>query len=130
MNNEHGTEERTDLRRRFTEFAKYGSKFEKALDTVISGGVKENRFLPSGRKFYSVVGNLGEEFIDPAKPYCSCSNFHFRVASGKEEICYHLLSFQMASRAGKVDVTSFDDEEFGPVVNAFFNDVFSVVNLS
>ena len=124
------TEEKEELRRKFRELEKHGSKFEKALETALSGGVKECRFVPSGRRLFSVVGTLGEEFIDPLKPYCSCSNFHFRVATGKEDICYHLLSFQIASRAGKLDVTTFDDEEFGALIKAFFNDVFSVVSRS
>jgi len=130
MNQDQRSAEKEVLRRLFVDLAKHGSKFEKALETVLSGGVKESRFTPSGRSLYSVVGTLGEEFIDPEKPYCSCSNFYFRVASGKEETCYHLLSFQIALRAGKINITEFDDEEFGQLIKAFFGDVFAVVSRS
>jgi predicted nucleic acid-binding Zn finger protein len=130
MNQEERAAEKEELRRRFASLARHGSKFEKALETVMSGGVKESHFSPSGRALYSVVGTLGEEFIDPSKPYCSCSNFYFRVTSGKEETCYHLLGFQIASRTGKIDITEFDDEEFGQLIKAFFGDVFGVVSRS
>jgi predicted nucleic acid-binding Zn finger protein len=122
------TSERDEMKRRFSQYSRYGRKFDKAIETVLSRGVKESRFSPSGRRLLTVVGVLGEEFIDPEKPYCSCSNFHFRVMTGKEGTCYHLLSFAIASKAQKVDVISFDDEEFGPLTRAVFNDVYTVMN--
>src|SRR5208337_4108335 len=63
-------EETTALKRQFAKYAKYGRKFDRAVETVVAGGVKEHRFLPSKRKILTVVGNLGDEFIDPEKPYC------------------------------------------------------------
>lgn len=123
-------ENREEFKRRFGEFSRYDRKFDKAVDTVLAGGVKENRFLPSGRKLLTVVGNLGDEFIDPEKPYCSCSHFFFRVLSGKDELCYHLLSYKIAFQAGRVEVTKFSDEEYGPVLKAIIGDVFSVLNRS
>ena len=109
------------------EFARYGPKLKKAIETVLAGGVKESRFRPSGRKLVTVVGRFGDEFIDPEKPYCSCSNFYFKVQGGREDACYHLLSYQIASKTGRVDVIGFDDEEYGPYLIAMLNDVFEVL---
>lgn len=123
-------EERESLRSKLGEFAKYGRKFDKAIDTVLAGGVKEGRFMPSGRKVYTVVGRMGDEFIDPEKPYCSCSNFFFRVVTGREEICYHLLSYQMAAKDGRIEVIEFDDEEYPSYLAATIGDVLEVIGKS
>jgi len=123
-------EERLSLKEKATEFAKYGRKFEKAIDTVLAGGVKECRFLPSGRKVFSVVGTLGDEFIDPERPYCSCSNFFFRVMGGREELCYHLLSYRIAVKTGRIVVVEFSDDEYGEYFGATIKDVFDVLTKS
>ncbi|MBI3840531.1 MAG: hypothetical protein HY297_01005 [Thaumarchaeota archaeon] len=124
------SEQKEALKEKAAEFAKYGPKFEKAVETALAGGVKEARFLPSGRKIISVVGKTGDEFIDPEKPYCSCSNFYFRVTRGKEELCYHLLSYKIAYTSGLVDVIEFNDEEYGPYFAATVGDVFDVLTKS
>jgi len=123
-------EERRALKEKVAELAKHGRKFEKAIDTVIAGGVKECRFLPSERKVFSVVGTLGDEFIDPERPYCSCSNFFFRVMGGKEELCYHLLSYRIAVKTGGVVVVEFSDDEYGEYLSATIRDVFEVLTKS
>ena len=123
-------ERRRALMERVTELAKHGHKYEKAIDTVLAGGVKECRFLPSGRKVFSVVGTLGDEFIDPEKPYCSCSNFFFRVMGGSEELCYHLLSYRIALKTGRVTVVEFSDDEYGEYLSALVKDVFEVLTKS
>ncbi len=123
-------EERLALKEKVAELVKHGRKFEKAIDTVIAGGVKECRFLPSGRKVLSVVGTLGDEFIDPERPYCSCSNFFFRVIGGSEELCYHLLSYRIAVKTGRVDVLEFSDDEYGEYLSATIGDVFEVLTRS
>ena len=125
------TSEQTDvLRAKFLEYRKYGPKLDRAIDTVLAGGVKESLFLPSGRKVISVVGRLGDEFIDPDRPYCSCSNFFFHVLGGREETCYHLLSYRIASKIGKLDVVKFSDEEYGGYFAAIARDVFEVLRKS
>lgn len=124
------SEQREELKAKLPEFAKYGAKLDRAIDTVLSGGVKESRFLPSDRTLLTVVGRLGDEFIDPEKPYCSCSNFFFRVAGGREDVCYHLLSYSIASKLGKVDVVEFSDDEYGPYFEAAVRDVFEVLGKS
>jgi len=123
-------EERDALREKARGFARYGRKFDRAIDTVLIGGVKEARFLPSGRKVMTVVGRLGDEFIDPERPYCSCSNFFFKVLSGKEELCYHLLSYKIAANTSKVDVVQFSDEEYAAYLAAAIGDVFEVLDRS
>jgi len=123
-------EERAALRARLPEFEKYGAKLDRAIDVVVSGGVKESRFLPSGRKVITVVGRLGDEFLDPEKPYCSCSNFFFRVLGGREETCYHLLSYGIAKKLGMVDAIEFSDEEYGQYLSAAVRDVFEVLRKS
>jgi predicted nucleic acid-binding Zn finger protein len=130
MTTEAESGRREELRHRFSELSKHGRKLDKAIDTALAGGVKESRFVPSGRRILTVVGRLGEEFIDPDKPYCSCSNFLFRVMTGKEETCYHLLSHTIASRSGRVEVTEFSDEEYGQFLKAVIGDVFDVMNRS
>jgi predicted nucleic acid-binding Zn finger protein len=122
--------DRESLRAKVSEFERHGTKFAKAIDVVLTGGVKEARFLPSGRKIITVVGRLGDEFVDPERPYCSCSNFFFRVLGGREEICYHLLSYRIASQAGRVDVIEFSDEEYHPYMVATVRDVFEVLGRS
>lgn len=109
---------------------KYGTKLDKAIDTVLAGGVKEAKFMPTGRKVITVVGRLGDEFIDPERPYCSCSNFYFRVLRGREETCYHLLSYRVAAKTGKVDTVEFNDDEYGPYLAATVRDVFDVLGKS
>jgi len=118
------------LHKKFQRYAKYGPKLDRAIDTVLAGGVKETVFLPSGRKVITVVGRLGDEFLDPEKPYCSCSNFYFRVLGGREESCYHLLSYRIAAEAGKLDVVEFTDEEYGAYLAATVRDVFEVLRKS
>jgi predicted nucleic acid-binding Zn finger protein len=78
----------------------------------------------------SVVGSLGDEFVDPERPYCSCSNFFFRVIGGREEICYHLLSYKIAEKTGRIDVLEFIDDEYGPYYSATVRDVFDVLRKS
>jgi len=130
MTTEQNAQPNESLRRELSEFLRFGQKFDRALTTVLIGGVKESRFKPSGRRILTVVGKLGDEFIDPEKPYCSCSNFFFRVIGGKEETCYHLLSYKIASRTGRVDTVEFSDEEYPQVLRAVVLDVFDVMNRS
>ncbi len=123
-------EDPESLLARLSEFEKYGTKLDRAVEAVLSGGVKEARFVPSGRHLVTVVGRLGDEFIDPDKPYCSCSNFFFRVLGGREETCYHLLSYKIAKKLARVDAVEFSDEEYGHYLAATVRDVFEVLRKS
>jgi predicted nucleic acid-binding Zn finger protein len=75
-----------------------------------------------------VVGNFGDEFVDPDRPYCSCGNFFFHVRHGKDELCYHILGCRMAAETGRLDVVKFDDEEFQPFFRAMFSDVYRMID--
>ena len=111
-------------------YSGYGAKADQALKTALAGGVKEHRFMPSRRTIGTVVGRQGDEFIDPGKPYCSCSHYFFRVLGGKDQTCYHLLSHRVASELGLVDVVTFDDAEYGQVFATVVGDVFGVIERS
>lgn len=78
----------------------------------------------------TVVGRMGDEFVDPERPYCSCSNFFFKVVGGREDACYHLLSYKISSRMGMTDVIEFSDDEYGPYLSATVGDVFEVLRKS
>jgi len=117
-----------DLRLRFPQYLKHGTKLDRAINAALARAVKEHRFLPSGRRIYTVVGNLGDEFIDPERPYCSCSHFFFRVLGHKDELCYHLLSYAIASESGLIDVVTFSDEEYSPFMAAVVRDIFRTLD--
>lgn len=120
-------EERATLMEQVSDLANYGRKFERAIDAVLAGGIKECRFIPSGRRVLSVVGKLGDEFIDPERPYCSCADFFFRVKRSREDVCYHLLGYRIAVRTGRVDIIEFHDDEYGDYLSAIMSDVFEVL---
>ena len=103
---------REELVIRFTRYSRFVGQFDKALDAVLDGCVKMHIFSPSGRVIYTVVGRSGEEFIDPVKPFCSCRNFFFGVLGGRNQTCYHLLSYEVAKEAGMFDRICMHDEEF------------------
>src|SRR5207245_9547850 len=93
---------REELASHFTQYSKYGNKFPKAIEAVLSGNVKKHTFSPSGRVVLTVVGRDGEEFIDPERPFCSCSNFFFKVLGGGAELCSHLLRYKSASESRRL----------------------------
>jgi predicted nucleic acid-binding Zn finger protein len=117
-------------RRVAARYSRFGLKANQAMKTALAGGVKEHRFLPSRRSVYTVVGRQGDEFIDPERSYCSCSDYFFRVLRGKGQTCYHLLSYKMASELGLVDVVTFSDVEYGEVFATIVGDVFMVIDRS
>jgi len=61
---------------------------------------------------FTVVGRSGDEFIDPAKPFCSCQHFFFSVLGGRDKECYHLLAYAIALESQGFSQTIFHDEEF------------------
>ena len=122
------SQEIEELMAEVPEYARYGAKLRRAVQTVLEGSVKESVFRPSGRKLITVVGRLGDEFVDPEKPYCSCSNFYFKVTRGREDACYHLLSYWIAAKTKRIDVVEFDDEEYPYYFSATINDVFEVLS--
>lgn len=124
------SDERESLKEKTADFRGYGKKWDRAVDAVLARGVKEARFLPSERKVTTVVGRLGDEFVDPERPYCSCSNFYFKVLGGREELCYHLLSFRIAAETDRIETVEFSDDEYGDYLAATIRDVFDVLRKS
>ncbi len=116
-------ETKDELASRFARYSRYGNKFSKAVDAVWSGNVKKHVFLPSGRFIFTVVGRDGEEFIDPERPFCSCSNFFFKVLGGGTELCYHLLSYKIALESKDLETITFNDEEYTSLLSAISRDV-------
>ena len=118
------------MKRMVAKYSRYGSKADQAAEAALAGAVKEHKFVPSGRTIYTVIGSEGDEFIDPGRSYCSCSHYFFRVLGGKDETCYHLLSYRIASELGKLDAVTFDDAEYGQVFATIVRDVFGVLERS
>lgn len=112
-----------ELAERFSGYSKDQKQLEKALETALHGCVKRHRFLPSGRSLYSVVGSDADEFIDPAKQFCSCESYFYSVLGGKAERCYHLLGYKIADEAGLVREVVFEDEEYDGFFRLLASDV-------
>jgi predicted nucleic acid-binding Zn finger protein len=100
-----------ELVERFAESG-HPDRLGRAAQTVLEGRVKRHTFVPSGRVLYTVVGRSGDEFVDPAAPFCSCEYFFFSVLGGKSDTCYHLLAYRMASETGGFSEARLHDEEF------------------
>ena len=124
------SDSREAFKRGSRKYASYGPMFDRAVTTVLSGGVKEHRFSPSGRVVRTVVGSLGDELVDADRPYCSCSDFFFRVTNGKARLCYHLISYMIAAERGKVSVIQLDDEEYGQFYSMLVKDVHKILDRS
>ena len=92
--------------------SKHPAQAKRAAEAVSRGCAKLHLFSPSGRIIYTVVGRSGDEFIDPFRPFCSCKNFFFRVLAGRNETCYHLLTYEAAERLSRFDRIIMHDEEF------------------
>ncbi|MDA4131118.1 MAG: hypothetical protein OK457_10135 [Thaumarchaeota archaeon] len=102
---------------------------DKARKVVESLAVKLHKFSPSGRNVWTVVGSDGDFLVDlgstGSKPYCSCSDFYFRVLSGLIPECYHLIATKTAVKDEMYSVVEFSDEEFPGFMRALVLDNFS-----
>ena len=109
------------------EYSKNPEKTQKALKLVKSKSVKLNHFKPSGRELWTVVGRHGDLLLDDNQPYCSCRDFHYRVLSGKEEICYHLLALKIAKKTNSYDTINFQDEEYPFYLKSLLQDILKII---
>jgi predicted nucleic acid-binding Zn finger protein len=116
-------ETKEEFASRFARHSRHAGQFSRAIDTVLNGCVKMHVFSPSGRAIYTVVGRSGEEFIDPFKPFCSCKNYFFGVLGGRNQTCYHLLSYEVAKEAGRLDKVDLHDEEFESFTRLLVHDL-------
>jgi len=103
---------------------------EKARKVVESLAVKLHKFQPSGLEVWTVVGSDRDFLVDfqNSKPYCSCSDFYYRVLSARETECYHLLAAKTAAANEMYSVVEFSDEEFGGFMKALISDIFQKSN--
>jgi predicted nucleic acid-binding Zn finger protein len=116
-------ESKEELAARFARFSDGKSQFEKAIDAALGGCVKRHTFLPSGRHIYTVVGSNADEFVDPERPFCSCESYFYGVLGAKDKLCYHILSYKIASESGLVKEVEFADEEYDTFMGLLASDV-------
>lgn len=116
-------ESKEALASRFPQYSKRQGQFEKAVEAAFGGCVKKHVFLPSGRNIFTVVGSHADEFVDPAKSFCSCESYFYSVLTGKAKYCYHLLSYKMAAESDLVEEVQFDDEEYDTFMRLLASDV-------
>lgn len=117
------TESKEELAARFARYSSNKNQFEKAIQAALGGCVKKHVFLPSGRYVCTVVGSNADEFIDPAKSFCSCESYFYGVLSAKTKYCYHILSYKIADESGLVKDIHFDDEEYDTFMRLLAYDV-------
>lgn len=79
------------------------------------GRMKLHRFMPSGRRIWTVVGKEDEHWLDPDLGYCSCPSFYYGGAP-----CYHIRGAPEA----QADVVDFSDAEFDGFVAGLVLDTF------
>jgi predicted nucleic acid-binding Zn finger protein len=87
----------------------FGSRFDKAWDSIKEERVKKYIFSPSGRNVWIVVGKKREYQILPAAAFCSCDDFYFRVMDREANICYHLIAQKLAEALEKYDKIEEED---------------------
>lgn len=102
---------------------KYGKhkEFERAWKAVSEGAVKLHRFLPSGRKVWTVVGRE-EHLVDDEEGYCSCKHYYFS-AMRKGGICYHILAVRMAKELELYELIEMEDEEYPTFLSLLLEDL-------
>jgi predicted nucleic acid-binding Zn finger protein len=107
---EEGKELNNELIKKLEE--KYGSKYQKAKEALLSMAVKKYRFYPSGRIVWIVVGKEKEYFVIP-KLYCQCDEFYINVViRRKSDLCYHLLAQAISEKIGKYESFDVPDSDF------------------
>jgi predicted nucleic acid-binding Zn finger protein len=122
------SETREGLASRFVQHSRHEAQFAKAVSAAFEGCVKKHVFLPSGRTVYTVVGKNGDEFIDPESLACSCESYFFGVLGGKSKLCYHGLSYEIASESGLIKETRFDDDEYDTFMKLLALDIIRARN--
>jgi len=111
------------------------SRTRKARAVVEDEGVKLHKFHPSGKIIWTVAGRECDFLVDflpedPAKIYCACGDFYYRVLSTKIPECYHLLACKIAFREQLYIVLDHDDEELPDFLKKLVADNFRSINSS
>lgn len=123
MSEVSGAPQKEALSSKYARHAKDQAQLTKAVEAALGGLVKMHAFLPSGRTVFTVVGSSSDEFIDPAKSFCSCESYFYSVLSAKSEYCYHLLAYRIADESGLVREVRFDDDEYDGFLRLLAGDV-------
>ncbi len=105
------------------EFEKHGKKLERALALVKSKRVKVHRFNPSKREIWTVVGRGGDQIVIEDQNYCSCNHFHYKVLSGEDNICQHILSLKIAKRLNEFNIFNFFDDNYMSFMKSLLKDL-------
>lgn len=92
--------------------AAFGSRFEKAWESLKEERVKKYVFEPSGKIVWIVVGKKREYLVMPVADFCSCNDFYFRVMDREVHLCYHLIAQKLAEALKGYDLVEERDELF------------------
>jgi len=73
--------------------------------------VKLHIFLPSGLRFWTVVGNDKEYIQLPLTLTCCCPGSYFKLIHGQEVSCRHSEALNLAISLHQYDIVIGDDTE-------------------
>ncbi|MEM3517938.1 MAG: SWIM zinc finger family protein [Nitrososphaerales archaeon] len=110
----------------YVKYSHYGKKLEKAIKLLENKCIKLHKFSPSGREIWTVVGKEGDQLVDGSQPYCSCKYFYYKVLSGKDDICYHLLGLIIAKQISAYDIIEFQDHEYASFLKNLLRDIVKI----
>lgn len=88
----------------------YGDAALQAVNALEYGRALQLKF---GRKYRVnvFVGNHDYYIIIPEKYYCGCMS-KYVAAITKRSICYHLIAYKLLDALKKVEILSFDEDDF------------------
>ncbi len=90
----------------------FGTRFEKAYQTVLDRKVKKYIFKPSEKQVWIVIGKGNIYQILPSVNFCSCNDFYFRVIGQEIFLCKHLIAQKLADALEKYVVIVKNEKEF------------------
>ena len=90
----------------------FGTRFEKAYQTILDRKVKKYIFKPSEKQVWAVIGKSSIYQILPSVNFCSCNDFYFRVIGQEIFLCKHLIAQKLADALEKYVVLVKNEKEF------------------
>lgn len=90
----------------------FGTRFEKAYQTILDGKVKKYIFKPSEKQVWVVIGKGHIYQILPSVNFCSCNDFYFRVIGQEIFLCKHLIAQKFADALEKYFIIVKNEKEF------------------
>jgi len=94
----------------------FGSRFNKAWETLNEGRVKKYMFKPSHKIIWIVVGKERDYLIMPEVGFCSCDDYYFRVMDKKVHLCYHLIAQKIAEALNWYELIEDYDELYNTLM--------------